>query len=367
MTRRVLLSLFVALGSWVLTPGALAQQELPQEIVESPTTLSPDQQGKVDQYIADNLKTMSAAEPSAMKRGRDALLQPFSGRTRKASVAFRQYFGGKIAPELDRLAKGSDDKLAINALRVAGEIATPETASVLESALKDKRIAVQYAGACGTGRTFDAMIQFSPAIAQERALGIIGALGAVVGQEQNPDVLDASIRALSSATRIDRKGFEPVREAALTTLADQTSGRLKAMNVGAEADSVAPAILRALTTVRIAVAGNLPFSQAAYKKAAELGGHGVAYVARNVKALQDGPAKEVYRQIVNEAETLIQAATTKANGTYTPTNLASDFAQGASGERTFSSKFLQVMKALQGQPFNFPIGTFVAPGAPGAG
>jgi hypothetical protein len=371
MTRRFLLSLVVALAAWG-APAVKAQAQAPgslvPEIIQSTNELTPAQGAQLQEYIQDGLRHLVTGDPAEIKRGREMLLDPFK-QGKKPSVSFRTAYGQKLAPELEKLVKdeGSSikDTIAVNALRIAGEAATPESASVVEQALADKRTAVRFAAATGLGRTLESVNnrEFSPAISANRLVDAVGKLGAAASNEQSPQVLDAAIRSLLAGTRIDREKHEAVREAAMAMLADKASGRLRALGGTPQDEPAAEALLRAVNGMRLAVAGPTSYTKDAYKKGAELAGHSIAYVQRNLKAFAPeaaGGKAEIQKKMLNEAETLIQAASQKAGGpAYQPQNLAGDLGN----ERTFQAKFLATLKYLQGPPFSFPIGTFVAPGA----
>lgn len=373
MTRRTLQAVCLLLAA-ILAPAPWAGAQtagLPKEIVEA-QQLSTEQTAQVQKYIADNLPKISSGNKSDLKAGRDALLDPF--KDRGISVAFRQEYSGKgLVKDLAQLTAGTDETIAINAIRVAGELATSESADLLETQLNDPRMAIRYSAAAGLCRTFDAVATTSPAMVTSATIQMVTRLGQMLTTERQPEVLDASVRALARATRMDKKELAGVREAALDTLADSASARLKKMGAAVEDDAAAPAMLRALTVIRESLANAneaLQPNATGVKKAAELAGHAIEYINRNLKELQKRPAanRATQEAMLREAETILGAAAQRTGGQYTERKLANDFAQGPAGERSFFQKVLEILLWLQGPPFAFPEGTFVKnAGANGAG
>ncbi|MEX2218739.1 MAG: hypothetical protein WD749_08255 [Phycisphaerales bacterium] len=355
MTRRLLINLLVLIAAGLAPAGAALGQapgQLPNEVVEA-QAVNAQHEKQIDDLIEQAVALMLSENPPDARRGRDMLLAPM--RNPRVTVAFRIAFGGRLAPKLKPLASGTHDGQAINALRVLGEVATPETGLVLEGALADPRIAVKYAAINGIGRTFAAMVDRLPAMPAGFASGLVRKVGDLVTTEQHPEALDAAVRALMNAQRVT--SHASVRDLATVVLAEQAGGRLKGM--GAQ-EPCAPAMLRALNGVRGAMTINDPSAQptaAAVRKAAELAGHAVAYVVRNLPEFKDSPG-EPQKGILNEAETILSAASQKAGPpVYASQRLGDEFVRDPA--REFYRKALQTIQWLHGKPFDFPPGTFL--------
>jgi hypothetical protein len=223
-------------------------------------------------------------------------------------------------------------------------------------------MAVRYAAVAGIGRSFEAMTAFSPAMVPARAQELVAKLGEVVAQEQQPEVLDAAVRALISAMRMSREGHGPIRADALTVLCERGAERLKKMG---PIDAAAPAMLRVLTGVREAVTVNNPGMQpgpAGIKKGAELAGHTIAYVLRNIKEFEQ--PGEPQKSMLTEAETILTAAGQRAGGVYPGFQLSDLFIRDP--QRGFYQNALKAIQWLHGKPFEFSNGTFLKE-APGGG
>lgn len=287
MTRRLFPALVTAAASALLGAGApaLAQNELPSELIRA-GTVSADQAAAIQQFVEREAAGLTGEDPAALVRSRNNLLRPLRP---EASVPFRLKYAESLAPELRELS-GSDNELkVVNALRIAGELATDQGADLLNSYRGDERPAVRYTAVSGLARTFAALEAGNPALAPERLRPLIEGLGEQLATETHPQVLDAVVRALIEASRLSKQGFAGYRPIAITVLASETGARLQELGGEAADRDLLPALLRAGQAVRDVFVSSVPPLDAnrdgeLIKTMGALGGDMLAYVHRRYKA-----------------------------------------------------------------------------------
>ncbi|MFN0133845.1 MAG: hypothetical protein ACKVW3_15120 [Phycisphaerales bacterium] len=362
MTHRNLCALIALLGACLPVP-ALAQFELGPEIIRA-QTLPPDAAGKLDQLVTA-LTNLDNDDPALIQRARNSLLAPL--RDRQASVAFRTELSGRTVPRLRELSKNQRDFVAINALRIAGETATADSAAVLTDALAEKRLSVRYAAVAGIGRTFDAIADANPAINPDRTLALIDRIAGIIESEPDADVLDAAVRALMSARRIERPNFEPVRDRAFATLTRGVSARLQKMGGGAPELRSLAAFVRAGKAVRDAIIQNNPrfkLADADVKAGTELAGRLVGFVVRRIRqgdlaviAPGDDPAvvqakrdrREPAALALAVSETIVALASAATPNRYSEQGLADELRKTSiEGDNAFLQKSLSLLNAVKG-------------------
>ena len=360
MTRRFLFTVVAALGAWVGAASPAAAQGGFDPAIISSTTIAQDQKEAIRTFAGAALaKLKNADNPVEMKRGRDDLLEqlkPAKGPT----VAFRQAYSEALVNELKDLAKGEEDKVAINALIVSGELATPDSATILESHLGDKRTAVRFAAANNMARTFEALSKSSPAMPPDRVKAMTEALGEMVARDNDAEPLDAAVRSLIAGLALQKQEHAPAREAALSALAKRCGERLK--KADAADDATARAMLRAITGIRNAVSAGAPFKPEGYHASGKLCRDAIDYIRRNLPAFQQRPAetRTVQEAILNETENLATAASSKLGGpAYQPRGLSTDFAKN---DRAVSTKLLDALKWFGDPPFRLALETNPPPG-----
>ncbi len=253
-TRPTFTILWAALALLVPTASRGQACDLPGPII-SATTLSDDQKKQIQDCVATNVRLLESADPAEVKRGREALLKPLQNG--EASVTFRLRYSEAAAPELERLAaQQNDPKKAINALIVAGALATTQAANILRKFQEDQRVAVRFTATASCKRIFIAIEGAAPAMAKEDAARIVDDLGRRCGQEQDPDVFDAGVRSLITAGQITRPQFADVRLQALRVLAQQADQRVRQLPIAPAADRDLASLVRAGGALRDAAANN---------------------------------------------------------------------------------------------------------------
>lgn len=318
------------------------------------------------ELLDDVVRRLESGDADEIKRGRDAVLSLLRERT--ITVPRRQEISDRLAPALSRLVADERDLVAINALRIAGELATGSAAEMLEKCLGERRTAVRYAAVTASGRIFEVMRESPPAIAPERAGRLVRRLGEVVAGDAVPEVMDAAVRALMAAMRLERAEHRGLAKQALATLGEQVSRRVRQMGKLADEAPLLPAILRACQAQRdllLAVQAGVAEDPETVRQVVTLCGHALTYVMRTVDQLS-GTGEDTWaaaRGIAAVAETAFIAGARHLGGTFPAANLRDQLRPG--NERAFFQAALAAINALHLPPFNLPANTFALRGGDG--
>lgn len=203
-------------------------QNLDSAIV-SASSLSADQKDKLAAFVKEHIPGLASGDPDRVKKSRNALTQPLLENT--VTVGFRSTYSELLAAEkLDALCKDKTELVAINALRLAGELTTPEARAMLLEGMTDTRNGVRYGAVFAVIRTFEQAAPSSrfPAMNADGMTPLIEALSKAMTTEKEGNIADAAARALLAATKVEKAKYEPVRPAALQALATGLSTKLKA-------------------------------------------------------------------------------------------------------------------------------------------
>lgn len=308
-----------ALLTTVVVGGAWAQGDITPELRRS-AQLSGEQISTVQRFIRDNTGSLASDNPQMVRRNRTALLEHLTDI--QASPAFRVEFSKAIVPLLKPLVASEADLTVVNALVLAGDVATGDSMLILRDALKSAKPAIRYQAAFGMRRTFEALASMAtPTLRSDQAEEGVSDLTKQLSVEADELVIDG----LTYAT-IEAAKAPGLRNFALLRLCETLSVKLKSMSGGRE--QFAGALLRAGVGVRDALSATQvggqggqsgPLSAEATRACAELGGQLIAYCVRSVenKALpmaQRGEAgysvREVYAQLATTAENIVLLAAT---------------------------------------------------------
>ncbi len=363
MTLTRPLAILAVLLAAILAPAARcrAQFGLPEDLIKA-SDLTAAQKQAITQFI-DQHKAGLTAEPQVLKRDRDALLDPL--RHLDISVSFRLEYARQLVPILRPLVSGEKDLAAINALTIAGELATSSSLDMAGPALADKRPAVRFAGVNAFDRTFVAIARTNPAIAPPQAQSAVRTLRDGLAKESDPYVLEGYVLALQSGTHVwaDRIKGSSVRPDSLLALTQGIGAKARDAKPGVDLDA---AFRRAARAARDALV-NVPLSEpklddAVLRDVGALGGDLLANIKRRVEAGElkpnpDPPARK-------RAELALMAADSEQALNFASSQLGTQSEELHLGdliERSKDDDFLQKVRRvigpkglLNGAPFNFP-------------
>lgn len=252
--RRLLLCLLLVTAVLMPVSVALAQRDLPGTITSAPM-LGPDQQQQVEQWVRDTAPGLADESPAVRKRARDAVMRQLANPS--VSAAFRLAYSKLLMPVITPLADDERTVVAVNAMLVAGELATTASAELLQKHRADTRIEVRFAAVAGTERLFRAIEAKAPTIDPREAELLVAQLGRGVREETNAYVLDVYVRALMAASAVNGGGtrgdFATLRSRALSELSRSITDRIQQQaTVGNDSASLS-AFLRAGRALRDAM------------------------------------------------------------------------------------------------------------------
>lgn len=366
----ILAAVLAALGG-----GAPARaQDLAPETVARTPALNPEDVRLVGEYVKGPLSDLGDTSTDRVTRARTALTKPLASP--QASVAFRQEYSRQVAPRLKELlaVKDQRDVVRVNALRLAGELATPEGLDLIDSSLANESKTVRYAAAFALGRAMDSLQLASPAVVADRVRETLNRAGQRIEAESETTVLDALVRAFCKGGSITRDAARDVRPAALSILSRSLSARLRQAKATETNSALLDSVLRALGTLRdeLTAGGGRPALAAGVKQdAGGLAGDTIAIFARMLRA-DPTPLPQVRREdddaqqqrkrdlrvqpqsLVTAAEVVITAA---RGGEPATRNLAARLASASSADDARFIEELEPLLAAGGvmtkEPFNF--------------
>lgn len=268
-------------GLFISTPAR--SQEIPNEIVSAATTLNAEQQKAVETYAQPLLEGIKGDEATKVRDARVGLIKPLQRSV--VGVPFRQAYSKVLGIPLTQLATGKRTLNAVNALRVAAELATTEGFDVIEKGFSSDDAAVRVAAAGAAGRAFSIASKATSIVVPKRLLDMTTALGKLVESDPNSDVVDGAADALVEAIR--SSASTEVRNGAVAALCRGVSAQTQKVKSAVPDKRTLFAILRAGLALRDeltnANAGNRPALPAESIKAiGEVGGDMIASVARLV-------------------------------------------------------------------------------------
>jgi hypothetical protein len=353
MTRRRIATVLM-LGLGVLVPAWTARAQgasLPAEVIRSG---QPEKQ--IEDYVKEWAGKLESADAETMLRARDRLLEPLEGKD--VGVGTRQVYSRTAVPALQKLADGPSYHNGINAMRVAGAIATFESGSLLAAKLTAKEPAQRRFAAAQLGRVFFAIDAATPAISPIDAKTLVDKLGAALVTEQDPEAFQGMVQHLVAATRIERESFSGLRSDAFIVMAQSVGKRAQAMK-GEPADAaILPTLVQAQLAARDAVLQVNPqqqLSAAAKKQALDLQGRMLAYVVRTRAMFPAGePEKrKMAASIVNLAEVTCKNELQELNIPFQSQGMTDDFkAATPAGDGAFLQKALRLLTTLEESPLN---------------
>jgi len=340
MRRRTILTILLA---GAMSFVARAQQVIPPEIIVKGELTQADRDVVLN-FVKERVSHLADADPASMKRNRDELLSPF--RNPSVSVSFRQAYNTSAIAELKRLADDPKDVVAVNAMRVAGELATSDATAILEKKITDPRMAVRFAAVSGVERTMAAISARNPALPPDRVKFLIELVGKVIVDPKNADseVVFAAERALITSLNV---GLEGVRPLAFKTLSNSVSALAKRYAAVPTPVVMQVVFLRAGEATRDAI-GNLQSELKGdnLKDAAVLCGNLLSWAYCQVKSGQLAVGQKETRdeptKIVRVAETSLALACQKAKvAPPGDVKLGDDFAKAeAAGDTSFTRKMI---------------------------
>jgi len=286
---------------------ARAQAGLPDTLIGADGALTPAQQDDLRSYLRPLTADLTSGEPDRLSRARKNLVRlTFNPNV---SVAFRNALSRELEPTLRSMLRDGGPAERINALSIAGEIATIGTANMLADALAADDAGERFAAATGIRSSF-AAVDRAPgqAIGRPRVLDLVEALASRLATEDDPAVLDAIVRAIDAAGSIERPGFAEIRGPAYQALGNAAARRILSLD-GAEPVSgdMLRSWLRAIEACRNALIVPAGLGDPARRSVARLAGVQLRWAAEHGEeaGLGDDTRGELVRTLIAAAENTI--------------------------------------------------------------
>jgi hypothetical protein len=242
--------------SFLLIAVTLALALTPR-MVAAQTTITPGQSStaRIGEFIGERLAQFESGNPISIRQARMDLLTHL--RDPDANSAFRfQYSAALQQAGLTRLATSDEDLVAINAIIVAGELATQLSVTILDRAADDARPAVRLVAARSMGVTLSALADGSAAIPANQVDAVFTRIEDWLTVEDDVFVIDALLVACNAP-----QDDAALRARSIRVMCDgaaSISSRWRALGAIDEAQTLT--IFRAIDTAfseLIAVQGNV--------------------------------------------------------------------------------------------------------------
>jgi hypothetical protein len=206
-----------------------------------------------------------------------------------------------------------NDDIAINALRIAGELGTSEGANLCVAVLEDTRPGVRMMAASGLARTFG-ILSTTATIQSSQFLGIEGRIGQAVAQEKDPEVLDGFAMAYEAAIQVPGRMVPEARNLAMKSAAVRFGERVRHKDMSSAG---VPAMLRASKAMLDSLSQALGEVKPAKETFQEMGGFGGDLLAYALRRIDGGGLTEAERTqlavLVGQAQNLVSVCSGQLN------------------------------------------------------
>lgn len=314
----------MALGVAVLAWPAFGQLNALPEGLPKALQIGASEDQQIAEYVKANSGKLMDADAKAREKDRSALVAPF-GQT-GVSTAFRIAYEAKVSAILGDLLKSDNEAIVLNAVVIAGELATDKAAGLIRTASGHVSEPVRTQAAVAVRRTFEAM-QSSPVAISAQAAGDLAKLvGDRLAKETSGYAVDAWMKAGFAGATVTRSETPMLRSQAISAIRTGLSSRADLGGDAVLEPMMLQATLRACVELRNQVAGvnSAPaLNSAGAKDAAALAGHVIAHAGRVTakagfaKAGNEAGAREAYAQLLNSAEMVVIAASSVVDPTRT--------------------------------------------------
>lgn len=261
-------------------------QSLPKDVVTATSTLSATQVEAIKQFVAANIGDLGAdADPVKIRRARNTIMDPLQDA--QVSAPFRLEYTRALEAKLSEFSGSSKSIVVVNALLVAGELATEPGVAIVEKQLGNKDVSIRFTAVKGLGSTLDAMARRTPALSKDRALKIVESLGKMMAAESDDRIGDGIARGLVAGI-----GVADVRDRATAELCSRLVGSLKTQ-AGKELNPAKIDTLivagAAVRDAAAAVGGRPKLNAAAVSEASRLGVEMLGAASSWIKAGKEFP------------------------------------------------------------------------------
>jgi len=307
-------ALTCALALSAASPLAHAQlgADLPPSTTEA-ISISPSQRTQISKFVEAWTSKALSDNPQDIKNALESLTEPLQARA--VSVAFRQSYAQAITPLLNELQAKDSIASTLASLRIAANLATPNTTARVKAALNHADQGIQLFAVSRAGQIFKTTNAHGPAMAPNDAVALIKALETLASDPQIQDeLLRTTVRALIAATQLRSKDMGDTRSDAIIALANIIGAHLRALNTNDDPAFTQSIALDAASAITASIADiSSQTTPDAVKSSVGLGGDIISVALRRVLANTINPVsnRDLTVRSVQAGETLLYFALRK--------------------------------------------------------
>jgi len=322
----------------LLTPTVFAQSgsDLPRSTVEA-ISINGAQRTQIESFIEAWTARAKGDNPADTRKALEALTKPL--QERGVSVAFRQAYATAISPLMNSLDADDSIGSSLSSLRIAGDLGTPTAATRIKSGLDSDDLGVLIFATSRAGQLFSTTKRHGPAMTPNDAIGVINAIRTRgIDSAAEPELIRASIRALSIAASLPSSDMGDARSLAIVALSDIVGPRLRSLSISDDPSFELSLSIDASAASTASISDiSSQTTPEAVKAAVGLGGDVISISLRRVlgKTIEPTSERDLTIRATRAGETLLYFALQKhaelsnaANGNIRQTNFADQLESG---------------------------------------
>lgn len=380
MHRRMIFGAVAAILGVAGTPsawtGSVALADIPPAVAQNSGPMGAGEMQQIKDHVNQNAADLKNADATKRRTARERLLEPLG--VTGVSVSFRQAYSRELTALLKPLVEDKNDAIAINALRLSGELATEGAMDLVLPMLGAQQASVRFAAAHAVGSTLRLSAVSAPAIRADTAQRLLKALEDRFGVETDTAVLDRLVLSMGEGARGDQN-LPGVRADAMRSLGRAvTAGVTKLGTQKVEEDMLA-VLVRAGEIVRdgltvgqgqtampadvLKISGGMSGQMLALVSRQIRGGALPAIVRGDAESARDAKTKSrmVPSKLVAAAESVLYFARIAAGEAQAPQTRMNEAVRSATNEsdaRFASDSQALIEGALAKPPFGFRVDEF---------
>jgi hypothetical protein len=380
MHRRTIFGALAAILGVAGTPsawsGSVALAEIPPAVAQNSGPMGAGEMQQIAEHVKQHAADLKNPEATKRRTARDRLLEPL-GLT-GVTVSFRQAYSRELTGQLKPLVEDSNDAIAINALRLAGELATEGAMDLVLPLLSGQQASVRFAAAHAVGSTLRLSAVNAPAIRADSAVRLLKALEDRFAVETDTAVMDRLVLSMGEGARGDQN-LPGVRAEALRSLGRAVSASVGKIGAQKVDEDMMAVFVRAGEIVRDGLTvgqGQTAMPADVLKISGGMSGQLLALVSRQIRGgalpsivrgdeqgARDTKAKArvVPGKLVAAAESVIYFARIAAGESQAPQTRMNEAVRSATNEadaRFASDSQALIESALTKPPFGFRVDEF---------
>jgi hypothetical protein len=266
---------------------------------------------QIREFVRKHIELLKSDSPHTCSRAREALMEPLA--CQPVSVSFRLKYSEIAEPALTPLVAGSDDRIAINALRVSARLRTTSSLRTIEAGLGSKSAPVRFGASSAARDLFSQLAVDSFGFPENSVDRLMDRLASSLTTESDAIVGDGLALALCEGP----KAAAALRTKGAARLNPALAERIKTLRGDAKSSAVwVDVAYRALDSSRLTMMEQVAAGgadKAVAVSAALLGGQALA-MARDRMATTSEADRPALVRLVNAAEITMVWAHNSATG-----------------------------------------------------